>query len=53
MGEFSMSSLTKIKQEVQGKSKGIFIYFIIGVAYSFTLTYDRQYFSEQVSFLSP
>lgn len=45
-----MISLTKIEQE-QGKSKGNFIYFMIGTVYSFRLNYDRQYFSKQVSFL--
>lgn len=50
MGGLLMISLTKIEQE-QGKSKGNFIYFMIGIVYSFRLNYDRQYFSEHVSFL--
>ena len=35
-----MISLTKNQQEVQGKSKGNFLYFMTRVVYSFMLIYD-------------
>lgn len=41
VGGLLMISLTKIQQEVQGKSKGSFIYCMTGIVYSFMLIYDR------------
>ena len=35
-----MISLTKNQQEVQGKSKGNFLYFMTHIVYSFMLIYD-------------
>ena len=35
-----MISLTKNQQEVEGKSKGNFLYFMTRIVYSFMLIYD-------------